>query len=61
ITELESLKGEIKKVVIDSIQKCSNEFYYICHRVGTIEINKLKFNKNRIEKHLKTVQNEFNH
>lgn len=60
IAELESLKNEIKKEVINSIQKCNDEFYYTCKRVGTIEINKLKFNKRRIDKHLNTIQNEFN-
>ena len=59
IAELELVKDQINKVVIDSIQKCSDEFYYTCKRVGTIEIKKSRFKKNRIDKHLKTVKNEF--
>ena len=60
IAELESLKNEIKKNVINSIQKCSDEFYYTCNRVGTIEIKNFRFNKKRIDKNLKSVKNEFN-
>ncbi|MGB5529090.1 MAG: hypothetical protein WBQ32_03895, partial [Ignavibacteriaceae bacterium] len=60
IAELESLKSEIKKIITNSIQKCSDEFYFTCKRVGTIEIKKSSFNKKRIEKHLKSVKNEFN-
>ena len=60
IDELVSLKDQIKKDVINSIEKSSNEFYYTCERVGTIEIRKSRFNKKRIDKHLKSVKNEFN-
>ena len=60
IAELESLKNEIKKIVINSINICREEFHYTCERVGTIEIEKSRFNKKRIDKHLKSVKNDFN-
>jgi hypothetical protein len=60
IEELESLKEELKKHTLASIEQCFQEFYSNCEKAGTIELSKSRFNNKRISKHFNSVINEFN-
>jgi len=60
VAKLESLKDEVKKNSLTSIEKSTEAFYNACERVGTIELKKSKFSNDRIKKHFNNEKNEFN-
>lgn len=60
VAELESLKDEVKKNSLTSIENSSEAFYNACQRVGTIELRKSKFSNERIKKHFNNEKNKFN-